>query len=182
MEKDRRSSAGFEIRRLNHKMMTATMHHTGCPPKGKFITPAQAFVLEYLYGHSDEDVYQKDIEKTLDVSRATVANMLKTMEKNGLINRLKVEGDARLKKIVLTQEAYERQAHILERMRYVDAKATEGISDEELDAFYATLRKISHNMEQLRPPNRADVPTQEDHLQEDDPKENREKQANSKGE
>jgi DNA-binding MarR family transcriptional regulator len=163
-------------------MMTVTMHHTGRPPKGKLITPAQAFVLEYLYGHSDEEVYQKDIEKTLDVSRATVANMLKTMEKNGLIERLKVEGDARLKKIVLTQEAYEHQAHILERMRYVDAKATEGISDEELDAFYATLHKISRNMEQLRPSGRGCVPLKEYDLNEYDLNENSLKDKKDKGE
>ena len=47
-----------------------------------FVTPTQIQVIEYMIEHDDEEVYQKDLEKALDLRRATLSGVLQTMEKN----------------------------------------------------------------------------------------------------
>ena len=44
------------------------------------------------------DVYQKDIESFFKLRRSTVSSQLDTLEKKGLIQRVPVSHDARLKK------------------------------------------------------------------------------------
>ena len=70
-------------------------------------TPTQIQILEYILKHIDEDVYQKDLEKILSLRRATVSGVLKTMEKNNLIQRVTNKNDTREKKIILKEEAKE---------------------------------------------------------------------------
>ena len=45
-------------------------------------TRTQFIILSYLIEHSNEDVYQKDLENVLNLRRATVSGVLHTMEKN----------------------------------------------------------------------------------------------------
>ena len=65
----------------------------------------QRWTLGFLKDHSDCEVYQKDIEEAFSISRATASNMLGVMERKGLIKRVAVSHDARLKRLVLTDKA-----------------------------------------------------------------------------
>ena len=49
------------------------------------------------------DTFQKDIEKEFSINRSTTSEMIKLMCKKGMIKRVAVSHDARLKKIVLTE-------------------------------------------------------------------------------
>lgn len=69
------------------------------------ITGSNGWILGYLAEHEDEDVYQKDIEEKFCVTRSTVSKVLKGMESKGLLRRESVSSDARLKRLVLTEEA-----------------------------------------------------------------------------
>ena len=62
-------------------------------------------ILEYMFKHQDQEIYQKDLEKVLNLRRATVSGVLKTMEKNNLIERIIDSNDTRTKKIVLSNNA-----------------------------------------------------------------------------
>ena len=65
-------------------------------------------VIEYLIKH-EEPVYQRDLENHFFVRRSTVSKVLRLMEEKGMIERLSVHDDARLKQIVLTD--YGRRIH-----------------------------------------------------------------------
>ena len=72
--------------------------------------------------------------------------MLQRMEKNGMIKRVGVDYDARLKKIVLTDRAVEIQEMIENRFAELEKKIKDGISEEELQTFFAVLSKIRKNI------------------------------------
>ena len=67
-------------------------------------TPMHGWIIEYLYRHRDEPVFQRDIEREFSITRSTVTNILQLMERKGYIQRLSVPQDARLKQLVLTEE------------------------------------------------------------------------------
>ena len=67
-------------------------------------TPMHGWIIEYLYRHRDEQVFQRDIEREFSITRSTVTNILQLMERKGYIRRLSVPQDARLKQLVLTEE------------------------------------------------------------------------------
>lgn len=74
---------------------------------GKHFTGMQSFILAHLYecAEKNQDVFQRDIEREFYISRSTASGILSLMEKNGLILRLSVPQDARLKKLVPTPKA-----------------------------------------------------------------------------
>ena len=55
-------------------------------------------IISYLHRNEGRDIYQRDIEKTFMISGPSVSEVLKLMQKNGLIERQSVKHDARLKK------------------------------------------------------------------------------------
>ena len=67
-------------------------------------TPMHGWIIEYLYRHRDEPVFQRDIEREFSITRSTVTNILQLMERKGYIQRQSVPQDARLKQLVLTEE------------------------------------------------------------------------------
>ena len=67
-------------------------------------TPMHGWIIEYLYRHREEQVFQRDIEREFSITRSTVTNILQLMERKGYIQRQSVPQDARLKQLVLTEE------------------------------------------------------------------------------
>ena len=105
------------------------------------------WVLGFLFDHEDRDIYQKDIEEAFHVRRPTATVTLQGMERSELIRRIPVEHDARLKKIVLTEKAHALYERCIEELLSREKKIVEGISAEELNAFFSVLDKIKLNLE-----------------------------------
>lgn len=110
------------------------------------ITGLNGRVIGFLYLNRDKDIFQKDIEEVLRIRRSTASTLLKGMEEKGLISRLSVEFDARLKKIVLTEKANYVQLRISKDIEKFENKLREGITDEELEIFENVLGKIGKNL------------------------------------
>ena len=70
------------------------------------------------------------------------------MERGGLIRRVPVDYDARLKKIVLTDYAQDIRKQVGEQIRRSEEKMTEGFSQEELDLFFKFVERMRRNLEQ----------------------------------
>ena len=70
-------------------------------------TPMHGWIVEYLYSHQNEPVFQRDIERDFSITRSTVTNILQLMERKGYIERQSVPQDARLKMLVLTAKGLE---------------------------------------------------------------------------
>lgn len=113
-------------------------------------TQLQGGILGYLFHHRGEPVYQKDIEKEFQISRATATNTLQVMEKNGLIVRRSQDKDARLKRIFMTEEAEAGHAKVEEHMRTFNDRILDGLDDTEVAELKRCLKVILGNLEQMQ--------------------------------
>lgn len=138
-------SVCHELRVLNH-MIKRHADAMIAMELGQEITEMQGRVIGFLHRHREQCVYQKDIEAAFSITRATTSKMLTLMEKNGLITRSGVRGDARLKQIRLTEraEAYARQ---IERgLIEFEQQVTGDMTDEEREALLQMLRRMQGNV------------------------------------
>lgn len=110
------------------------------------LTGTHGWVIRYLYENKDNDIFQRDIEKTFGVRRSTITSMLQIMEKNGLITRGSVPYDSRLKKITPTEKALELHRRISDEIDAIEAELSAGLSEEEISAFISTIEKIKKNL------------------------------------
>ena len=71
------------------------------------LTSIQSRILGHLRHAEEEkrDVFQKEIEEVFRIKRSSVTSVLQTLEKKGLLVRESIPEDARVKKLILTEEA-----------------------------------------------------------------------------
>ena len=112
------------------------------------LTLVQAHTLRYLDEHKDEDVFQRDIEKVLNVRRSTCTEILNVLERDGYIERHSVESDKRLKKLVLTAKAKELHVTISKNVEHLEALLKQDINEEELDIFFKVIDKMKQNVKE----------------------------------
>lgn len=110
------------------------------------LTGVHSWAIGFFFHNRDRDVFQRDFEKECNVRRSSATQMLKRMEKNGMINRIGVDYDARLKKIVLTEKAIEIQKTLDEKFEQLERNLSKDISNEELETFFGVLSKITDNI------------------------------------
>lgn len=141
---NRKDTIGFKIRLIHnqiHKVMEAKRKEN----EGD-LTGVQCWIMRFLMDRDGEDIYQRDIEEEFKISRATASNTLSVMERKGFLRRLPVEHDARLKKLVLTEQArslHERAEQDISRM---EECLVQGISEAEQAQLKSTLDKILANL------------------------------------
>lgn len=109
-------------------------------------TPTQMKVLGYMIDNYGKEIYQKDLEEKLDLSRATISDVLKRMENNGLITRLQNENDVRSKRIILSDGANKVFEKGIERIDYIEKKAIKDISQGDLKVFIKIINKMIKNI------------------------------------
>lgn len=123
--------------------------HTSWEKAGIEPTRMQCATLHYLRAHQDKEVFQKDLEATFAISGATATNILKVMEKDGLIRRIPVERDARLKKLEMTEKgiAYDNAGR--ENIIRLEEGMEKGFTEEELTIFRGFLDRMAQNIVDL---------------------------------
>ena len=110
------------------------------------LTPTQIRIIHYIIKHDDREVYQRDIEKDLNLTRATLSGVLKTMEKNNIIKRNININDARSKQIILNDDV---KADFIKNKKYlleIEKKLVKDINKEEIDIFLNVLNKMKENI------------------------------------
>lgn len=140
----REDTIGYKIRLLHnqlHKNMEARREENRDD-----LTGMQRWTMGFLKDHSSQDVYQRDIEEAFAVSRATVSNMLSVMERKGLIERVSVEHDARLKKLVLTEKAVNMLERAEQDICAMEARLTDGLEPEEVARLLGYLDRMLLNL------------------------------------
>lgn len=138
----------FKVKSLEKMIFRTLIHDSDCElvKKDIVLTPTQMQIMEYILFKSNGEVLQRDLEEVLNLRRATVSGVLHTMEKNGLIERVIDDDDARSKKIILNIEAkkvFEKHEKEMERIEELVIK---GISKEELEIFSNVLDKMKNNI------------------------------------
>ena len=102
----------------------------------------QKMFLGYLDAHRDRNIYQKDLEATFHIRRSTASGILQIMVRDGLLVREPVEGDARLKRLVLTPIAQEQLSQMQQDLLRVENKATAALTKQELETLFTLLDKV----------------------------------------
>ena len=92
------------------------------------------------------NVSQRDLAETLNITPAAVAVTLKKLEKNGLVDRKMAEIDNRYNEVVLTEKGKKIVKESYKVFKYADEKMFDGFSTEELDAFEGYLNRIKDNL------------------------------------
>ena len=123
--------------------------HSSWEKAGIEPTRMQCATLHYLRLHKDEDVFQKDLEAAFSISGATVTNILKVMEKDGLITRVPMEKDARLKKLQMTEKGMRYDEVARTNVIRLEEGMEKGFTEEEISRFRAYLDRLTQNIVDL---------------------------------
>lgn len=132
---------GHEIKATNHiiqRKMLETVSKQGLDE----ITFMHGWIIAYLYDNLNKDIFQKDIETEFGISRSTVTNIVKLMEKKGYITRVSVENDARLKKLVLTDKGKSVKVYFDVSIEENEKLFRKILSLEETEIFLNLIRKL----------------------------------------
>lgn len=135
---------GYAVNSLSRRI-SRVMDSIPAIKENKNLTGIQIWVLNFLFRSAGKDVYQRDVEREFNIRRSTATELLKTMERGGLIRRESVVFDARLKRIVLTDYAEEIRKQLQAQIRKTEELMTEGFSDEELETFFSFVERFKNN-------------------------------------
>ena len=110
-------------------------------------TPMHGWIIEYLYRHRDEPVFQRDIEREFSITRSTVTNILQLMERKGYIQRLSVPQDARLKRLVLTEKGACIREKTMQALHQTDEFVESLLTPEENAELLRLLNKLRKGLQ-----------------------------------
>lgn len=111
-------------------------------------TPAHGRILGFVEHENrmGRDVYQKDLEAELGITRSSVTNLLQLMEKKGYIRRVDVMSDARLKRIVLTDKGHEVLRCLDRCIDRMEDHLHSLLTPDEVDTLIELLHKLRDGM------------------------------------
>lgn len=136
---------GLEITKLSHKIVRA-LEAEIIVSVDKTMSATTARIICFVTENCEnQDIFQKDIEKFLGQSRASVSLTLNAMEKNGFITRQSIASDARYKKILPTEKAQQYHTKISKAFDTVEDRMKLGLQD--LETLQHTLATIGNNLE-----------------------------------
>lgn len=138
----------FDLRALVkslNRLLSETM-----PETARIATGGNARIIMFLARNRNHDIYQHTIEQKFCITRSTASRVLALMEKKGLIERVPVEHDARLKKIVLTDKADAIVSILVENGERIEQRLVEGFSDEERAALAGYVSRMRANIDAAR--------------------------------
>lgn len=128
------------------KLIHRYMEHQPSIQEADAMTGTKGWIICYIAENSDRDVYQRDFEEMLGISRSAASKLIHRMEQNNMICRESVPGDARFKKLVLTdrsRELYHKMIRDFERMENV---VTDGFTEKEKKQMLSFLMRMESNL------------------------------------
>lgn len=96
----------------------------------------------------NRDLYQKDIEEELKIRRSSVTSMLQNLEKAKMIQRVSVDKDARLKKIVLTDLGKETTQNTYHKIISFEEELRSLFNEDEYNQFNDYLNKLERYLKE----------------------------------
>ncbi len=113
------------------------------------MSAAQSFFLFQIYRRTREGTptYQRDLEREFSLRRSTASGILSQLEQSGLLRRETSAQDARLKTLVLTDEAVALCEERRRRIEAFEASLTENLSPAEQAQLLALLERVRNNIE-----------------------------------
>lgn len=136
---------GLELRSLNN-LIKREIDNSPEKKQADSITGTNGWIIGYISKHSDQDIYQKDLEEHFSITRSTASRVITLMERKGLVKRESVASDARLKKLVLTQKAMDASEMMYRGAAEMEKKLTKGFTKDEIDRLFSYIERMKHNL------------------------------------
>lgn len=136
---------GYQLKALDHmfrRHMQAMMRQNGFED----MSMMNGWIIEYLAKNEGKEIFQKDIERTFKVGKSSIAGTLKMMEEKGYIIRSAVAGDARLKRVCLTDKGRTYIHEMQQGREYMEKKVCHGLTEEEITLFFRIVKKMQDNL------------------------------------
>ena len=137
----RQSSLGYQINHLARLLGNGL--RVGISDTG--VTPGQFAQLLALY--EQDGLTQQELCERVRIDQSTMAHTLRRMERDGLIVRTVDPDDRRRSRNTLTPRAREIEKTLTQGAREANARALEGLGQEEIEAFMRTLGHMIANLE-----------------------------------
>lgn len=109
------------------------------------LTQVQVHVLMYIHRH-DGQVFQKDIEQHLKVRRSTATQILNVLERESYVERMRLESDARMKEIVVTDKTLALIDSMEKHMKETESMLRVNISKDDMETFFKVIDQIKENL------------------------------------
>jgi len=138
---NREESLGYVINHVARKFARALydeISHLGVVP-GQF---AQLLAL-----FEEDGISQQELCEMVQIEQPTMANTLKRMERDGLIERVPHARDRRKHLIVLTDKARSLEERLIGAANRVNSAATKGLNRKEAGQLMATLQLLGSNLD-----------------------------------
>lgn len=110
------------------------------------VQPGQIPIL--LAAYEREDRTQAELARTIGVEQPTLANTLQRMERDDLIHREPDPNDRRKSLIRLTPRGRRLERSVRAELRAVNATATAGLRDDDIETFLRVVRGMHVNLKQ----------------------------------
>lgn len=138
----------YEIITLDNNLKRFALNKGKCAIPKNPPSPIQMKILHYLIINQEKDIYQRDLEKLLNLRRSTISGILKTMEKHDIITRNDSKIDARSKKIELSSSSKQFYKQSKKVFKEVNDILIKNISEDELETFINVIHKMKSNIKE----------------------------------
>jgi DNA-binding MarR family transcriptional regulator len=133
-------SVGYQVRMTHRALQRYLQQHI--EPHG--VTPGMWYFLRALW-HEDGQT-QRELSDVVGTMEPTTLTAIRSMEKNGLVTRIRSEQDRRKINIHLTPRGNALRDELMPLARKVVDDAVEGFSDREREALMEYLGLIQRNL------------------------------------
>ena len=107
----------------------------------------QGFTVRYLSENQDKEIFIKDIEKKLSISKSVASNLVKRMEKNGFVELVISDKDKRYKYVHLTDLGKKKAQDVGHFLEAIHQQLLDGVSKEDSETAFRVCLQIRKNLE-----------------------------------
>jgi DNA-binding MarR family transcriptional regulator len=137
-------SSGFLVRDANRAFQRLLEKRIA--PYG--VARGQWYFLRVLW--SEDGLSQRELSARVGTMEPTTVIALRSMEKSGLIRRVRSSDDKRRSQVWLTAKAQRLRNELLAVARGINDAAEDGISRDELAQFRRAIRRMTENLDWIK--------------------------------
>ena len=138
---------GLELRAIANRIERIQNAYLKQRGYGEYST-TQCGIIGYIRNH-EGNVYSRDLEKVLCIRSSSITGIVERMEKKGMLSRVQVKHDGRMKKLVLVpgREALFKEAS--NAVLDVEADLIKNISSSERTQLFLILTKLKATIDEM---------------------------------
>ena len=102
--------------------------------------------MHFILAHEDSELFQKDLEDEFGLRPPSASALVKKLEQDGLISRVPVSYDGRLKRIVPSEKARQNREKVLRDVQDFENRLLQGIPEREQALWLEITKKMIENL------------------------------------